>query len=164
VLTVPLLRDGAAIGAINLRRTEVRPFTRREAKLVETFAEQATLAIENVRLFNETKESLDRQTATADVLKTISRSALDLGPVHETRGADPRRLSDGAVRPDAPRRRGHRRHHGGPQRGQAIQPPGDRSCRDVREPSCDRDRERPSLQRDAGGIETADRDRRGAQD
>src|SRR2546428_230775 len=78
VLTVPLLREGVAIGAINLRRTEVRPFTRREATLVETFAEQATLAIENVRLFNETREALKQQSAVAGVLASIRSSAFDL--------------------------------------------------------------------------------------
>jgi GAF domain-containing protein len=84
VLTVPLLREGVAIGAINLRRTEVRPFTRQEALLVETFAEQATLAIENVRLFNETKESLAQQKAVSEVLSAISRTAFDVNAVMQT--------------------------------------------------------------------------------
>ena len=84
VLAVPLLHDGAAMGAINLRRTEVRPFTKDEATLVEAFAAQAVIAIENVRLFNETKEALERHSATAEILQVISQSPTDLTPVFET--------------------------------------------------------------------------------
>jgi GAF domain-containing protein len=83
VLTVPLLRDGVAIGAINLRRTEVRPFTDDEAALVETFAAQATIALENVRRYNETRESLEQQTAIADVLSVISTANTDVAPVFD---------------------------------------------------------------------------------
>jgi GAF domain-containing protein len=81
ILATPLVREGRAIGCIFLRRPEVRSFTGVEVDLVQTFAAQAVIAIENVRLFNETKESLEQQTAVADVLKTISRSAFDLQPV-----------------------------------------------------------------------------------
>jgi GAF domain-containing protein/anti-sigma regulatory factor (Ser/Thr protein kinase) len=90
-LSVPLMREGHAIGAIALWRMETRRFTDEEIALVETFADQAAIAIENVRLFDgektrtrELSESLQQQTATADVLKVISRSAFDLQMVLET--------------------------------------------------------------------------------
>jgi GAF domain-containing protein/anti-sigma regulatory factor (Ser/Thr protein kinase) len=81
LLTVPLVRQGTALGAIALWRTEAKPFGDSEIHLVETFADQAVIAIENVRLFNATKEALDQQTAVAEVLKVISGSAFDLKPV-----------------------------------------------------------------------------------
>ncbi len=80
----PLMRMGRPIGAIILRRSEAIPFTERQIELAETFADQAAIAIENVRLFNETKESLGQQTALSDVLRTISRSAFDLDAVLQT--------------------------------------------------------------------------------
>ena len=83
-LAVPLMREGEAIGALHLSRETVDPFSDQEISLMETFADQAVIAIENVRLFNETKESLERQTATADVLKAMSSSAFEIGPVLET--------------------------------------------------------------------------------
>src|SRR5262249_15452774 len=94
VLSTPLLREGAVIGAISIRRMEVRPFTEKQIALLETFANQAVIAIENVRLFNELKESLERQTATSEILGVIASSPTNVQPVLDVVAENAARLCE----------------------------------------------------------------------
>jgi class 3 adenylate cyclase len=94
VLSVPLLRDGIPVGALSVGKAEPTPFPDRQVQLLRTFADQAVIAIENMRLLNELRESLQQQTATADVLKVISRSTFDLQIVFNTLVESAVRLSD----------------------------------------------------------------------
>ena len=94
VLAAPLLREGVAIGVIFIRRIEVRPFTDKQITLLKTFADQAVIAIENVRLFQELKESLDQQTATSEILGVIASSPTDVQPVLDVVAENAARLCD----------------------------------------------------------------------
>ena len=94
LLAAPLRQHGELIGTLGARRTEVRPFTPAQIKLLETFADQAVIALENARLFNELKESLEQQTATSEILGVIASSPTDIQPVLNTVAANAARLCE----------------------------------------------------------------------
>ena len=95
IVAVPMIREGRAIGILFLRKALPGAFAERQIALLETLAAQAVIAIENTRLFNETREALERQTATADILKVIASSPSDVQPVFEAIATSAKRLLGG---------------------------------------------------------------------
>ena len=89
---MPLREGDSVVGIINLMRQEMRPFSDREIAIVQGFALKAQIAMKNARLYNQTKEALERQTATAEVLRVIAKSPSDVQPVFEAIAASAKRL------------------------------------------------------------------------
>src|SRR5207253_1586912 len=94
-LGVPMVREGQVVGAIFVARRQPGLFADAQVQLLKTFADQAVIAIENVRLFNETREALERQTATSEVLRVISSSPGELEPVFQVMLANATRVCEG---------------------------------------------------------------------
>ena len=94
LLAAPLRQQDELVGSLTARRIEVRPFTPTQVKLLETFADQAVIAVENVRLFQELKESLEQQTATSEILGVIASSPTDIQPVLDVIAANAARCAN----------------------------------------------------------------------